>query len=60
MMDGMKCITAPRGALHQYNSPELTSSVALQQSSISRTVTKIGVQRGLMENKALFTQNYLK
>lgn len=26
VMDGMKCITAPRGALHQYNSPELTSS----------------------------------
>ena len=51
VMDGMKCITAPRGALHQYNSPELTSSSVLQQCSISHTVTKMWVQRGLMENE---------
>lgn len=29
VMDGMKYITAPRGALHQHNSPKLTSSAAL-------------------------------
>lgn len=34
VMDGMKYVTAPRGALHQYNSPELTSSAA--QRCISR------------------------
>lgn len=53
LMDGMKYITAPRGALHQYNSPELTSSVAQQQCCISHTVTENWVQRGLMENKTL-------
>lgn len=41
VMDGMKCITAPRGALYQYNSPELTSSAALQQCCICHTVTEI-------------------
>lgn len=41
VMDGMKYITAPRGALQQYNSPELTSSAALQQHCISHTVTEI-------------------
>lgn len=41
VMDGMKYITAPRGALHQYNSPELTSSAALQQCCISHIVTEI-------------------
>lgn len=53
VMDGMKYITAPRGALHQYNSPELTSSTALQQRCISHTATETWVQRGLMENKTL-------
>lgn len=56
-MDGMKYITAPRGALHQYNSPELTSSVAQQQRCVSHTVTgKASVEKTLMEIKMLFTE----
>lgn len=54
LMDGMKYITAPRGALHQYNSPELTSSVAQQQHCVSRTVTGgASVEKALMEIKML-------
>lgn len=46
VMDGMKYVIAPRGALHQYNSPELTSRAALQREScISRAVTEILGQR---------------
>ena len=41
VMDCMKYVTAPRGALHQYNSPELTSSAALQQCCISHRATEI-------------------
>lgn len=42
LMDGMKYITAPRGALHQYNSPELTSSVAQQQCCSNRELSAKG------------------
>lgn len=43
VMDGMKCITAPKGALHQYNSPELTSSAGSGLAFQSRTDIEIGV-----------------
>lgn len=46
VMDGMKYITAPRRALHQHNSCELTSSAALQQCCISRKVMENRVQKG--------------
>lgn len=46
VMDGMKCITAPRGALHPYNSPELTSTAALQPCSISHTAAEVWVPNG--------------
>lgn len=51
LIDGMKDITAPRGALHQYNSPELTSSAAYLQCCVIHTVTETWAQRGLMDNK---------
>lgn len=44
VMDCMKYVTAPRGALHQYNSPELTSSAALQQCCISHRVTDLSAK----------------
>lgn len=57
-MDGMKYITAPRGALHQYNSPELTSSVAQQQCCVSHTVTgRASVEKALMEIKMLLKKD---
>lgn len=56
-MDGMKYITAPRGALHQYNSPELTSSVAQQQRCVSHTVTGgASEEKALMEIKELLKE----
>lgn len=56
-MDGMKYITAPGGALHQHNSPELTSSVAQQHCCVSHTITgKARVAKALMEIKVLLKE----